>query len=244
LWGNPLYRWRDEHGQPVEAVYEWWVRRFRSTLEMTDIVRIDHFRGFEAYWAVPAAEETAINGQWIAGPGASLFTRVQDALGDLPVIAEDLGVITLEVDALRVQFGFPGMKVLQFAFDGNAINPYLPHNYTDPHCVVYTGTHDNDTTLGWFRSSPPERRVAILRYLGRSEGPELHWDMIRLAFGSVACMAVIPLQDVLGLGNEGRMNLPGQPQGNWRWRYRPGALNAAISAHLAELTHTYGRDKG
>jgi 4-alpha-glucanotransferase len=244
LWGNPLYRWRNEHEQPVEAVYEWWVRRFRSTLELTDILRVDHFRGFEAYWSVPAAEETAINGQWIAGPGASLFTRVQNTLGDLPVIAEDLGVITPKVDALRLQFGFPGMKVLQFAFDGNAANPYLPHNYTAPRCVVYTGTHDNDTTLGWFRSSPPERRVAILRYLGRSEGPELPWDMIRLAFSSVACMVIIPLQDILGLSNEGRMNIPGQPEGNWRWRYQLGALNAAISARLAELTHTYGRDKG
>ncbi|HEV8712830.1 MAG TPA: 4-alpha-glucanotransferase [Candidatus Binatia bacterium] len=243
-WGNPLYRWRDEHGQPVEAVHEWWVRRFRSTLELTDILRIDHFRGFEAYWSVPVTEETALNGQWIAGPGANLFTRVQDALGDLPVIAEDLGMITPEVDALRLRFGFPGMKVLQFAFDGNATNPYLPHNYTDPRCVVYTGTHDNDTTLGWFRSSPPERRMAILHYLGRANSPELHWDMIRLALSSVAGMAVVPLQDILGLGSTGRMNTPGQSQGNWCWRYQPGALHSALSARLAELTHTYGRDKG
>src|SRR5262249_15799014 len=190
-WGNPLYRWRDEHGQPVDAVHAWWVRRFRSTLELADILRIDHFRGFEAYWSVPVTEETALNGQWIAGPGANLFTRVQDALGDLPVIAEDLGMITPEVEALRLRFEFPGMNVLQFAFDGNALNPYLPHNYTDPRCVVYTGTHDNDTTLGWFRSSPPERQAAILRYLGRADGPELHWDLIRLAFSSVACMAVV-----------------------------------------------------
>jgi len=243
-WGNPLYRWRDEHGQPVEAVHEWWVRRFRSTLELTDILRIDHFRGFEAYWSVPVTEETALNGQWIAGPGTNLFTRVQEALGDLPVIAEDLGMITPEVEALRLRLGFPGMKVLQFAFDGNASNTYLPHNYTDPRCVVYTGTHDNDTTLGWFRSSPPERRAAILRYLGPANGPELHWDLIRLAFSSVACMAVVPLQDLLGLDSTGRMNTPGQPQGNWCWRYRPGALHSALSARLAELTRTYGRDKG
>jgi len=244
LWGNPLYRWRDQHGQPVEAVYDWWVRRFRSTLELTDILRIDHFRGFEAYWAVPVKEETAMNGQWIAGPGASLFTRVQDALGDLPVIAEDLGVITPEVDALRLQFRFPGMKVLQFAFDGDATNPYLPHNYADPRCVVYTGTHDNDTILGWFRSSPPERQAAILHYLGRADSPELHWDIIRLAFSSVASMAIVPLQDILGLGSEGRMNTPGEPQGNWRWRYQLGALTPDLSACLAELTRTYGRDKG
>src|SRR5262249_5244398 len=153
-------------------------------------------------------------------------------------------VITPEVDALRLQFGFPGMKVLQFAFDGNVTNPYLPHNYTDPRCVVYTGTHDNDTTLGWFRSSPTERRVALLHYLGQENSPEVHWDMIRLAFSSVACIAVVPLQDILGLGSTGRMNTPGQPQGNWRWRYQPRALNSAISARLAELTCTYGRDKG
>ena len=243
-WGNPLYRWRDQHGQVVEAVYDWWVRRFRSTLELTDILRIDHFRGFEAYWAVPITEETAINGQWIAGPGISLFAKVQDTLGDLPVIAEDLGVITPEVDALRLQFGLPGMKVLQFAFDGDATNPYLPHNYTDPHYVVYTGTHDNDTTLGWFHSSPPERQGAILRYLGRANSPELHWDMIRLAFSSVASMAIVPLQDTLGLGSEGRMNTPGEPQDNWRWRYQPGVLTSALSIRLAELTRTYGRDKG
>lgn len=244
LWGNPLYRWKDEHGQPVEAVYEWWVWRFRSTLGMTDILRVDHFRGFEAYWSVPATAKTAVNGQWITGPGAKLFTRVQEALGELPVIAEDLGVITPAVDALRLQFGFPGMKVLQFAFDGNADNPYLPHNYTDPRCVVYTGTHDNDTTFGWFHASPPERQAAILRYLGRTDSAALHWDMIRLAFSSVAYMAVIPLQDILGLGNEGRMNIPGQPQGNWCWRYQAGALNSALSDRLAELTRTYGRDKG
>jgi 4-alpha-glucanotransferase len=136
------------------------------------------------------------------------------------------------------------MKVLQFAFDGNGTNPYLPHNYTDPRCVAYTGTHDNDTTLGWFHSSPPERQVAILRYLGRMNSPELHWDMIRLAFSSVAYMAIVPLQDILGLGSKGRMNTPGQSEGNWLWRYQPGALNSSLSARLAELTHTYGRDKG
>jgi 4-alpha-glucanotransferase len=243
-WGNPLYRWQDEHDQPIEAVYDWWVQRFRSTLEMVDILRVDHFRGFEAYWAVPADEETAINGRWVPGPGARLFTKVQQALGDLPVIAEDLGIITPEVDALRLQFGFPGMKVLQFAFDGGANNPYLPHNYTDPQYVVYTGTHDNDTTLGWFQSLPPGQRAAVLRYLGRTDSAELHWDMLRLAFSSTAALAVVPLQDILGLGSEGRMNIPGQSQGNWRWRYHPGELNPNLGARLAELTHIYGRDKG
>jgi len=242
-WGNPLYRWKDKHDQPVAEVSKWWVRRFRSTLELTDILRVDHFRGFEAYWMAPADEETAVNGRWVTGPGAELFTKVQHALGDLPVIAEDLGVITPEVDALRLQFGFPGMKVLQFAFDDNADNPYLPHNYTDTRCVVYTGTHDNDTTLGWFRASPPDRQGEILRYLGRTDSVELHWAMIRLAFSSIAAFAIIPLQDVLGLGSESRMNIPGQPKGNWHWRYTPGSLNSTVSTHLAELTHTYGRDR-
>jgi 4-alpha-glucanotransferase len=244
LWGNPLYRWWDEHGQPVKPVYDWWVQRFRSVLDIVDILRIDHFRGFEAYWAVPAEEETAINGQWVKGPGTGLFTAVQDALGELPVIAEDLGVITPEVDALRLQFSFPGMKVLQFAFDGNMHNLYLPHNYTAPHCVVYTGTHDNDTTLGWFHSATPECQAVVLRYLGRAEGPELHWDMIRLALSSVATLAIVPLQDVLGLGSEGRMNFPGRTQGNWRWRYLPGVLSPEAEARLSELTRTYGRDVG
>jgi 4-alpha-glucanotransferase len=239
-----LYRWQDEHDQPLEEVYEWWVQRFRSTLALTDIVRVDHFRGFEAYWVAPADEETAINGRWVTGPGARLFTKVQQALGDLPVIAEDLGMITPQVDALRLQCGFPGMKVLQFAFDDTADNPYLPHNYTDTRCVVYTGTHDNDTTLGWFRASPPDRQRAILRYLGRTESAELHWAMIRLAFSTIAAFAVVPLQDVLGLGSEGRMNTPSQPKGNWRWRYQPGTLNPELGARLAELTHIYGRDKG
>lgn len=243
-WGNPLYRWWDENDQPVKPVYEWWVQRFRSALKIMDLLRIDHFRGFEAYWAVPAAEETAVNGQWVKGPGAGLFTAVQNVLGTLPVVAEDLGVITPEVDALRLQFSFPGMKVLQFAFGGDARNPHLPHNYTDPRCAVYTGTHDNDTTLGWFRTASPACQAAVLHYLGRAEGPELYWDMIRLAFSSVATLAVIPLQDVLGLGNEARMNLPGQPEGNWRWRYLPGALSPDAGARLAELTRTYGRDAG
>lgn len=240
-WGNPLYRWWDEAGQPVKPVYEWWIRRFRSALEMVDLLRIDHFRGFEAYWAVQAEEETAINGQWVKGPGAGLFAAVQEALGELPVVAEDLGVITPEVDTLRRQFGFPGMKVLQFAFDGDAHNPYLPHNYTDPHCVVYTGTHDNDTVRGWFQSAPAECQATVLRYLGLTESPHLHWDLIRLALSSVATLAIVPLQDVLGLGSEGRMNIPGREEGNWRWRYTPESLNPAVGARLAELTRIYGR---
>jgi 4-alpha-glucanotransferase len=241
-WGNPLYRWWDENGSPTKPLYEWWVRRFRSTLHLVDLVRIDHFRGFEAYWAVPAAEETAVNGQWMKGPGAVLFTAVQEAVGQLPLIAEDLGIITPEVDALRRQFGFPGMKVLQFAFDGDVHNRYLPHNYTDPNYVVYTGTHDNDTARGWFAAAAPECQAAVLRYLGRTEWTNFHWDFIRLALSSIAALAVIPLQDILGLGSEGRMNVPGQEQGNWRWRYLPEWLTPEVGAQLAELTDIYGRD--
>ncbi len=240
-WGNPLYRWRDEHDQPVQAVYDWWVERFRATFELVDIVRVDHFRGFEAYWAIPAKEKTAIKGQWRRGPGASLFRIVQETLGELPVIAEDLGLITPEVNELRLQCGFPGMKVLQFAFSGEADNIYLPHNYADPHCIVYTGTHDNDTTLGWFRTAAPDCQAYTLRYLGRSADINLPWEMIRLAWSSVAAWAVAPLQDVLGLSSDGRMNIPGKPQGNWQWRYLPGALHDQLSAGLAELTHLYGR---
>lgn len=242
-WGNPLYRWHDEHDQLVDGVVDWWLRRIRATFEIVDLVRIDHFRGFEAYWSIPAQEETAINGHWVKGPGAALFSRVRDTLGALPVIAEDLGVITPEVEALRLQFGFPGMKILQFAFGGDAHNPYLPHNYADSRYVVYTGTHDNDTLCGWFRSAGPETQASVLHYLDRSQADDLHWQLIRLGFSSVAALAVIPLQDVLGLGSEGRMNLPGQPLGNWRWRYLPDALRPELGARLAELTTLYGRER-
>lgn len=241
-WGNPLYRWWDENKRPVEEVYAWWSQRFRAIFTLVDIVRIDHFRGFEAYWSVPAEEETAINGQWMSGPGAELFIRVQAEIDKLPVIAEDLGIITPEVDALRLQFGFPGMKVLQFAFGDDARNPYLPHNYTDPRCVVYTGTHDNDTLQGWFRMLSAQDQSAVLRYLGRTEATEVHWDLIRLALSSIASLAIIPLQDILGLGSEARMNTPAQRQGNWAWRFLPGALNMETGARLAKMTSIYGRD--
>ena len=241
-WGNPLYRWWDEDNRPVEEVHAWWSQRFRAIFALVDIVRIDHFRGFEAYWSIPAEEETAINGQWVPGPGAELFTRVQAELSELPVIAEDLGVITPEVDALRLRFGFPGMKVLQFAFGGDARNPYLPHNYTDPRCVVYTGTHDNDTVQGWFHTLSSQDRSVVLRYLGRTEASDVHWDVIRLALSSIASLAIIPLPDILGLGSEARMNTPAQTQGNWSWRFLPGALSTETGARLAEMTSLYGRD--
>jgi 4-alpha-glucanotransferase len=236
LWGNPLYNWDKLKADG----YEWWVKRFVALLEYVDAVRIDHFRGFEAYWRVPYGEATAINGAWIKGPGEDLFKRMYERLGDLPIIAEDLGVITPEVEALRDGFNLPGMKILQFAFGSDDDNPYLPHNYR-PNCVVYTGTHDNDTTQGWFLSIPEKERAIVMEYL-KSENPEsIAWDMLSLAFTSEAMMAIIPLQDLLGLGAEARMNTPSHGQGNWVWRFEKGCLTDALQEKLLALTEATDR---
>jgi len=235
LWGNPLYRW----DVLARRGYDWWIERFRTTLTLVDIMRLDHFRGFAAYWEVPAGEATAINGQWVAGPGAVLFEMVDRALGMLPIIAEDLGLITPDVLELRDRFNFPGMKVLQFAFGGGAEAPYLPHNYA-PHCVVYTGTHDNDTTTGWWNTATPQEHTHVQLYLGR-DGSDISWDFIRLALASVAETAIIPLQDVLALGSEARMNTPGRAAGNWSWRYTPAMLTPQVIDRLRTLTELYGR---
>jgi len=237
LWGNPLYHWNVIARQG----YRWWIERFRATLTLVNIARIDHFRGFAAYWEVPASEETAINGRWVRGPGEALFAAVRKALGRLPIIAEDLGVITPDVEALRDNLGFPGMKVLQFAFGGDSTGPYLPHNYL-PHCIVYTGTHDNDTTIGWWNTAMPSDRHNVKLYLGR-DGSDISWDFIRLALASVAEMAVVPMQDVLNLGSEGRMNTPGSPGGNWGWRYTEDMLTPELAQRLRSLTEIYGRVK-
>ncbi len=234
-WGNPLYRW----DVLARDGYDWWIQRFRVVLSRVDLVRIDHFRGFQAYWQVPAQYKTAERGRWVKGPGEDFFRAVEKALGRLPVIAEDLGIITPEVEALRDHLGYPGMKVLQFAFGDNAGNPHLPHNF-ERRCVVYTGTHDNDTTVGWFNSRPPQERASILRYLG-GQGGEIHWEMIRLALASVAEVTVVPLQDPLGLGSAARMNLPGEPSGNWRWRLTSDRLNPSLASRLRDLAATYGR---
>ena len=234
-WGNPLYRWDLMH----ERGYAWWIDRVRHTFNMVDILRIDHFRGFEAYWEIPAKEPTAVVGRWVEGPGAKLFHALQDALGALPIVAEDLGVVTPGVVALREQFNFPGMKVLQFAFDSDATNPYLPFNF-DHDCLVYTGTHDNNTTRGWYDVAPEKIRDHLRLFLGVN-GHDISWDMIRLALMSVADIAIVPLQDVLGLGGEARMNLPGEPSGNWQWRYRSGALTDFLASRLRALTEMYGR---
>jgi 4-alpha-glucanotransferase len=247
LWGNPIYRW----DALAQDGYNWWLDRFRAAFEMVDMIRLDHFRGFEAYWEVPASEPTAVNGRWVKGPGSDLFRAAQAKLGELPLVAENLGVITPEVEAIREEFGYPGMAVLQFAFGTDAQAPtFRPHNY--PRGVVaYTGTHDCDTTVGWWssegrgestRSEEDIRRERdfALRYL-HSDGQEIQWTFIRTLEASVADTVLIPMQDVLGLGTAARMNQPATLGGNWRWRYRPDALQAELSQRLRELTQLYER---
>jgi 4-alpha-glucanotransferase len=237
-WGNPLYRWDVLHSRG----YDWWVQRMRWSLMQCDIVRIDHFRGFEKYWEIPAAAPTAINGRWQPGPGDDLFNALRHALGDLPVIAEDLGYITPEVHALRDRQQMPGMRVLQFGFGNPGAHYYLPHRFHN-NTVVYTGTHDNDTMLGWWRSGATEaERAAVRAYFGPKAEEEIHWTFIQAAVTSVADLSIVPLQDVLGLGSEARMNTPSHSDGNWKWRYQPGALNKATTDRLAGLTTVADRD--
>lgn len=236
MWGNPLYNWEAMR----ETRFGWWVKRFRALMGQFDLVRLDHFRGFEAYWEVPAGRPDAIVGRWVKAPGKELLTTLRDELGQLPILAEDLGVITKEVAALRNDFGLPGMRVLQFAFPDTASNPFLPHNY-EQNTVVYTGTHDNDTTRGWYSAATDHEKDHLRRYLAR-DGSDVAWDLIRTAWSSVADYAIAPLQDVLNLGTEARMNFPGRPEGNWCWRFLPEQLNAGILARIADLTVLYGRD--
>ncbi|MGC9467985.1 MAG: 4-alpha-glucanotransferase [Anaerolineae bacterium] len=235
LWGNPIYDW----DAVAENDYQWWVRRFEQILTTVDIVRLDHFRGFAAYWAIPAGEPTAINGHWEEGPGVAFFHAVRDALGELPIIAEDLGHITEDVTELRNEFAFPGMNVLHFAFTMDASNPYLPHNL-ERNAVIYTGTHDNDTTVGWYESRDEEELEACHRYLGPIDEP-INWALIRMACRSVADLAIVPLQDVLGLGSEARMNTPGKFGHNWTWRFERGAFTTELQEKLKEFALTYGR---
>jgi 4-alpha-glucanotransferase len=247
LWGNPIYRW----DALAADGYGWWLDRFRAAFEMVDLIRLDHFRGFEAYWEIPASEPTAVHGRWVKGPGAALFRAAQSALGELPLVAENLGVITPEVEAIRHECGFPGMAVLQFAFGTDAQAPtFRPHNYPRE-VVAYSGTHDSDTTVGWWsskgrgestRSEADIRRERdfAMRYLN-TDGREIHWVLIRTLLASVADTVLFPLQDVLGLGTEARMNLPATLGGNWRWRCRAGALKAEHAQRLRELTELYER---
>jgi 4-alpha-glucanotransferase len=235
LWGNPLYRWE----VMARDGYAWWIARFRAALQQVDVIRLDHFLGYAACWGVPAGAENAINGEWVQGPGIELFRAVEQALGPVPMIVEDLGRITPEVEALREGLGFPGMKVLQYAFSGEPANPYLPHNF-ERNSVVYTGTHDNDSVLGWVSTIREEERTVLRGYLGGYD-TELNWGLIRLALLSVADTAIIPLQDVFGLGSEGRMNIPGRQSGNWGWRFSQDMLTANVCDRLRSLTEIYGR---
>ncbi|MEZ4833667.1 MAG: 4-alpha-glucanotransferase [Caldilineaceae bacterium] len=237
LWGNPIYRW----DRMAENGYKWWLRRIRAALRVYDIVRVDHFRGFAGYWAVPADEDTAINGEWIKGPGAHFFDVVKAELGDLPIIAEDLGEITPDVIELRNRFNLPGMKILQFSFSTDATDKFLPHNYKS-NFVVYSGTHDNDTAWGWYQTSSTEHERDHFRRYFRTDGHEVSWSLIEGAFRSVAVMAVVPLQDVLSLGTEARMNLPGSASGNWTWRFQPWQLDRGAIDRLRDVTLLYGRD--
>ena len=237
LWGNPLYRWESMSARG----FDWWIKRIRAAFQLYDIVRIDHFRGFAGYWEVPAAEETAINGAWRDGPGAALFETIRSELGELSIIAEDLGEITPDVIALREQFNFPGMKILQFAFGSDAADKFLPHHYTSDF-VVYPGTHDNDTTRGWYENSSTEHERDHLRRYADTDGSDAARTLIGLAYGSVAATAIATLQDILGLGSEARMNLPGRADGNWGWRFLPEQLDEGIEAQLRDVTRLYGRE--
>jgi 4-alpha-glucanotransferase len=248
LWGNPIYRW----DVLAAGGYKWWIERFRASLALFDLARLDHFRGFESYWEVPAGETTAIHGRWTKGPGEKFLSALQSAFGELPIVAENLGVITPPVEELRHKFGLPGMSLLQFAFGTDPQGPsFRPHNYSRD-LVAYTGGHDNDTTVGWWSSSGAgdstrtpddvrkEHDFARL-YLNFHDDSEINWVMIRAVLASVADLAIVPLQDVLGLGNVARMNLPGSVSGNWKWRYRPGALDPDLSARLRSMVDLFDR---
>ncbi len=246
-WGNPIYTWEEQ----AKSGYRWWIDRMRANFALVDLLRLDHFRGFEAYWEIPAAEAEAVSGRWVKGPGAGLLSALTSSLGDLPVIAEDLGVITPEVEALRDEFALPGMKILQMAFGQDPkAHDYRPHNH-QKHCVVYTATHDHNTTVGWFTVEPGKEstqsrdevereRAFALKYL-KTDGREIHWEMIRLAMSSVATLAICPLQDVLGLGSDARMNRPGTARGNWEWRFAAGSLTEAVALRLRDLAGLYDR---
>lgn len=241
LWGHPLYRW----DVMAQDGYAWWLKRFDAAFAQADVVRIDHFRGFYNYWEIPAGEKTAVRGRWLPGPGAAFFQTVAAKLGETAIIAEDLGDFDVAsrsgVDALQARFGFPGMKVIQFAFGSGPSNPFLPHHFSHPNCIAYTGTHDNDTVTGWYRTANAAERDFCCKYLGR-DSLDIAWDLIRLAWSSVAHTAITSAQDLLGLGSEARFNTPstcGPP--NWCWRLLPGALDDRVAERLGELTEIYGR---
>ena len=235
-WGNPLYRWN----LLEERAFVWWIRRVARAAQLYDIVRLDHFRGFEAYWAIPAVEETAINGEWVKAPGLKLFRALEAELGPLALVAEDLGLITAEVDALRMELGFPGMKVLQFGFGDRGAHIHLPHRF-EPGCVAYTGTHDNDTTQGWWAAADKQVQAAVQAYVGPVNGGP-SWPLIRATAASVAELAIVPAQDLLELGSEARMNTPSVANGNWSWRLPPESMPPELAKELAALADVTDRD--
>lgn len=236
LWGNPLYKW-SEH---TKTGYEWWIDRIRHQLKLADFVRIDHFRGFDKFWAVPYGEETAVNGTWVQAPGVNFFTHLEATLGyHMPIIAEDLGEIDQSVIELRDKFGLPGMKILQFGFENPDENSFLPHNFVR-NCVCYTGTHDNDTTLGWYQKCYEQSRDKLRRYYN-TDGGDVCWTLIRACFSSVANMAIVPMQDVLCLDSWARLNTPGVAEGNWSWRFLYEDMNPQLEARLYETAKLYGR---
>ena len=235
LWGNPLYNWKVHQA----AGYSWWIERFKASLQLVDIIRLDHFRGFAGYWEVPYGNPTAEIGRWVKGPGHSLIEAIQTALGGLPIIAEDLGKITPDVVKLRDDFNLPGMRIMQFAFSGDASDPFLPHNYIE-NCVAYTGTHDNDTVTGYYQTAPEHEKDFMRRYLARS-GNDIAWDMIRSIWGSVAVMSIAPMQDFLRLGNKARMNFPGKASGNWGWRMAADALTPGLQNEIININTVFGR---
>lgn len=245
-WGNPLYQWYQNDNLKQETL-DWWGTRFNHAFQLFDISRIDHFKGFESYWAIPAGEETAVNGQWEKGPGLVFFKELKKKLAEkqnnLPLIAEDLGVITPKVEKLRDDLGLPGMKILQFAFDFNKKNPYLPHNYKTTNCVVYTGTHDNNTTNGWFYEHEIDEntRNYVMEYLRIDHRHEFHWQLINLALSSIADLAIFPTQDILGYAGKFRMNTPGKLRDNWTWKLTPGRLTPEVMHRLKRMCVLYNR---
>ena len=235
LWGNPLYKWKilEKDG------FSWWVDRFKHMFKICDAIRVDHFRGFDAYWEVKAKEKTAVNGCWVKGPGEKLFDTILEKCGELPILAEDLGFVTEGVEKLRDKYHFPGMKIIQFAFDSDSTNAFLPHNYPQ-NCVVYTGTHDNDTSIGWYNQAPEEEKHRVRVYT-KSDGEKINWEFIRLGMYSVADQAIFPLQDFMNLGAEHRMNIPGTSSNNWLWRYSPKMLDEVDKNKIKEFINQTNR---
>lgn len=245
LWGNPLYRWNDTTATVKKRILSWWTERFEHTFQQVDIARIDHFRGFESYWSIPASAKTAASGEWLKGPGYAFFDSIFQSLGQLNIVAEDLGIITRQVELLREKLDFPGMKILQFAFDGDPANAYLPYNFHNPNTIIYTGTHDNDTSVGWFldQAMPDKTRKIIKQFANRDTNDQrgVHIDLLYLAMASIAKTCIFPLQDILGFGSDCRMNTPGTTDNNWRWRCDKKFLSEETARWLYEITQQFGR---